>query len=114
LPQARAGKLRALGVTSAKRSSLAPELPTVAEAGVPGYEAITWYGVLAPRATPHAVIGTLNREIAAVLGASEFRERLAALGIEPTASTPQEFANYLKADIAKWTRAIRDAGVTLN
>jgi tripartite-type tricarboxylate transporter receptor subunit TctC len=102
LPQARAGKLRALGVTSAKRSSLAPELPTVAEAGVPGYEAITWYGVLAPRATPQAVIGTLNRE------------RLAALGIEPTASTPQEFANYLKADIAKWTRAIRDAGVTLN
>lgn len=114
LPQARAGKLRALGVTSAKRSSLAPELPTVAEAGVPGYEAITWYGVLAPRATPQAVIGVLNREIVAVLGASEFRERLAALGIEPTASTPQEFANYLKADIVKWTRAIRDAGVTLN
>jgi tripartite-type tricarboxylate transporter receptor subunit TctC len=114
LPQARAGKLRALAVSSAKRSSLAPELPTVAESGVPGYDAITWYGVLAPRATPPAAIGILDREIIAVLGAAEFRERLAALGIEPTPSTPQEFANYLKADIAKWARAIKDAGVTLN
>ena len=114
LPQARAGKLRALAVTSARRSSLAPELPTVAEAGVPGYDAITWYGVLAPRATSPAVIVTLNREIIAVLGAAEFRARLAALGIEPTVSTPQEFADYLKADIAKWARAIKDAGVTLD
>jgi tripartite-type tricarboxylate transporter receptor subunit TctC len=114
LPQARAGKVKALAVTSARRSSLAPELPTVAESGVPGYDAITWYGVLAPRATPPAAIRMLNREIVAVLGAAEFRERLAALGIEPTASTPQEFADYLKADIAKWARAIRDAGVTLN
>ena len=114
LPQARAGKLRALAVSSARRSSLVPELPTVAESGVPGYDAITWYGGLAPRATAPAVIGMLNREIIAVLGAAEFRERLAALGIEPTVSTPQEFAAYLKADIAKWGRAIRDAGVTLN
>ena len=114
LPQARAGKLRALAVSSAKRSSLAPELPTIAEAGVPGYDVITWYGILAPRATPPAVIATLNREIITVLGAAEFRERLAVLGIEPTTSTPQEFAVYLKADIVKWARAIRDSGVTLD
>jgi tripartite-type tricarboxylate transporter receptor subunit TctC len=114
LPQARAGKLRALAVSCAARSSLAPELPTVAESGVPGYDAITWYGVLAPRSTPPAVIATLNRETIAVLGAAEFRARLAVLGIEPTTSTPQEFADYLKADIAKWARTIKDAGVTLN
>lgn len=114
LPQARAGKLRALAVSSAQRSSLAPELPTIAEAGVPGFDVITWYGVLAPRATSSAVIALLNREIVAILGAAELRVRLAALGIEPTSSTPQEFSAYLKADIAKWARAIKDAGVTLN
>ncbi len=114
LPQARAGKLRALAVSSAKRSSLAPDLPTIAEAGVPGFDVITWYGVLAPRATSSAVIAMLNREIVVVLNTSEFRERLAAIGIEPTSSTPREFADYLKADIVKWAGAIRDAGVTLN
>jgi len=114
LPQARAGKVRALAVSSLKRSSLAPELPTVAESGVPGYDAITWYGIAAPRGTSPAVIAILNREIVAVLGTGEFRERLATLGIEPTASTPEEFASYLRSDVAKWTRAIKEARVTLN
>ena len=114
LQQVRDGKLKALAVASARRSALAPDLPTFAEAGVPGYEAGTWYGVAAPRGTPQSVIGLLNREIVAVLQGNEFRERLAALGIEPVVSTPKEFADFVQAEIAKWARVIKDAGVSLN
>lgn len=114
LQYVRDGRLRALAVASARRSALAPDLPTFIEAGVPGYEAGTWYGVAAPRGTPQSVIGLLNREIVAVLGGSDFRERLAALGVEPVVSTPKEFENFVRSEIAKWARVIKDAGVTLN
>jgi tripartite-type tricarboxylate transporter receptor subunit TctC len=114
LPHARAGTLKALAVTSAKRSALVPDLPTVAESGVPGYDASTWYGVLAPRGTPRSVVNLLSDQIVVTLNTTEFRERLAGLGFEPQISTPEQFADFLRADIAKWARAIKDAGVSVN
>jgi tripartite-type tricarboxylate transporter receptor subunit TctC len=111
LPSVRAGKLKALAVTSVRRSALAPDLPTVAESGVPGYEAVTWFGILAPRGTPQSIIGLLNREIVAVLRSNDFHDRLVAMGIEPVVSTPKEFADFLQTEIAKWGKVIRDAGI---
>ena len=114
LPHVRAGKVKALAVTSAQRSALVPDLPTVAESGVPGYAAATWYGVLAPRGTPAKHVALLNAQIVATLSTSEFRDRLAILGFEPVVTTPREFDDFLRADIARWARTIKDAGITLN
>jgi tripartite-type tricarboxylate transporter receptor subunit TctC len=109
----RAGKVKALAVTSAQRSALVPDLPTVAEAGVQGYEAATWYGVLTPRGTPESVVARLNERIVATLKTADFRERLAVLGFEPVISTPREFGDFLRADIARWARTIKEAGIRL-
>ena len=114
LPYARAGKLRALGVSSARRSALAPDIPTIAEAGVPGLDVVTWYGLSAPRNLPPAIVDALHREMAAVLNNAEFREQIAALGIESQLTSPRGFAEFIKTDIARWSRAIRDNGITLN
>jgi len=114
LPQVRAGKLKTLGVTSAKRTTLAPDLPTIAESGVPGYEAITWYGVLTPRGTPQPIISLLNGEIVTLLKNNDFRERLANMGVEPVISTPPQFSAFLRDEVAKWTRVIKDAGIAQN
>jgi len=114
LPHARAGKLRALGVSSARRSALAPDIPTIAEAGVPGLDVVTWYGLSAPRNLPPAIVNVLNREMAAVSNSAEYREQIAALGIEPQVTSPREFAEFVKSDIARWARAIKDTGITLN
>jgi len=113
LPHVRAGKVKALAVTSAQRSALVPDLPTVAEAGVQGYEAATWYGVLTPRGTPESVVARLNERIVATLKTADFRERLAVLGFEPVISTPREFGDFLRADIARWARTIKEAGIRL-
>ncbi|MBI3935447.1 MAG: tripartite tricarboxylate transporter substrate binding protein [Betaproteobacteria bacterium] len=112
LPHIRSGKLRALALAGAKRSSSAPDLATLAESGVAGYEVDNWYGVLVPRGTPRGIIGVLNKRIVAIVGSEDVRERFAALGFETAASTPVRFADYLKSEIAKWARAMKDAGVT--
>jgi tripartite-type tricarboxylate transporter receptor subunit TctC len=113
LEQIRAGKLRGLAVTTATRSPALPDLPTIAEAGVPGYEAKNWYGILAPAATPPAVVEKLNRQINDILRAPDFVEAVAKQGAEAEGGTSSEFKQYLQSEIAKWTKVIRSAGVQL-
>lgn len=107
----RSGKLKALGLASARRSPLAPDLPTLSEAGIGGFEAGTWYGVQAPHGTPQGVIALLNHEITAALQTQALRDNLAALGVEPNTGTPQEFANFIRSEIEKWGEAMKDAGL---
>jgi tripartite-type tricarboxylate transporter receptor subunit TctC len=111
LPQIRAGQVRAIAVTTTKRSPSAPDIPTVAESGVPGYEASNWYGMLAPAATPASIITRLNSEIGRALQDAEIVESLRRQGLEPLPSTPDEFARYLKSEIGKWSKVILAAGL---
>lgn len=111
LPHARTGKLKALAVTSAEPSPLAPGLLTVAASGVPGYESTALAGLFAPAGTPAPVIDLLNRETARILSSAEAKERLFSAGVEGISSTSQQFAAILKADMAKWGKVIRDAGI---
>ena len=108
LPHVKTGKLRALGVTSAKRTPAAPEFPTVAESGLPGYEAVAWYGVLAPASTPREIVVRLNGEIVRALKLPEVQQLLLAQGAEPVSDTPEQFAAILKADVAKWGDVVRE------
>ncbi|MBI2292639.1 MAG: tripartite tricarboxylate transporter substrate binding protein [Betaproteobacteria bacterium] len=110
-PHIKSEKLRALAVTTAKRSRLMPELPTIAEAGVPGFAAMTWHGVLTTGGTPPAIVNKLNAEINRILQLPDVRERLGALGAEIIGGTPQEFADHIKREIPKWAKVIKDAGV---
>ncbi len=109
--QVRAGKLKALGVSSLKRTAFAPELPTIAEMGVPGFESATWYGLTSPRGTPSAAILVLNREIAVALK-TDVREKLTAIGVDVAPSSPQAFTDYMLAEIAKWSKIIKEAGIS--
>ena len=111
MPHVRSGKLRALGVTSSKRVANAPDLPTIAEAGVPGYESLQWYGLLAPAGVPKEIIARLNREAVAVLRAPELGARLAADGTEIVAGTPEEFGAWLRAETEKWAKVVKAAGI---
>ena len=111
LPHARAGRLRALAVSTAKRSPSAPEVPTVAEAGLPGFEADNWHGVLAPRGTPQAVVAKLNREIVAVLAQEEIQKQLINAGAEGVSSSPEAFAKFIRAETGKWAGVAKQAGV---
>ena len=113
MPHVRAGKLRALGVSSARRAAAAPAIPTIAEAGVPGYESGQWYGLLAPVGTPQEIIAWLHREATAILRATKIRERLAVDGLEVVANSPDEFAARIKADVAKWTKVVKATGIPL-
>jgi tripartite-type tricarboxylate transporter receptor subunit TctC len=110
-PHIRAGKLRGLGVGKAKRTPLFPEMPTIAEAGVAGYEANNWNGLVAPAGTPRAVIQRLHKEIAATLKEPAIAERMARAGLEPIGDSPAEFAQYLKAEAAKWGKLVKSAGI---
>lgn len=110
-PHARSGRLRALGVTSTRRSVAFPEVPTLAESGVPGYEAISWYGVLVPARTPKEVIGKLHSELVRILHSQEIKERLAIEGAEPVGSAPAQFGALIKSEITKWANVIKDAGI---
>jgi len=114
LPQARAGKLRALASTGDKRTSTAPELPTIAEAGLAGYEVSVWYGVLAPAATPGAVINRLHDELVRIIQLPDIRERWGVLGADPLHNTPEQYAAFLKADLAKWSKVVRDSGAKVD
>ncbi len=110
-PQIKAGRLRALGVTSQKRSSVAPELPTIAEAGFPGFEVIGWFGWLAPAATPRPIVNRLNAELVRALKVPEVRDRLLAQSTEPVGNSPQEFAAFMRSEHEKWSRVIRAANI---
>jgi len=111
MPSAKAGSLRALAITSSQRSHLAPELPTMAEAGVPGYEMSGWNGIFAVKGTPREIVVRLHSELAKILHTPEVRQELAALGAEPVGDTPEEFAAFLKADIARWGQIIHEKGI---
>jgi len=111
MPQMRAGKVRALAMTAAKRSPALPDLPTVAESGVPGYEAASWYGVLAPAKTPRAIVMKLNSEVAHIAQLPEVRERLAADGADPGGNSPEEFGAYIRGELARWKVVIEQAKI---
>ncbi len=114
VPHIKAGKLRALAVTGKKRSPLLPEVPTIAESGLPGYEAGSWYGILAPAGTPRDIVLKLNAEIVKVLKRPEVRERLANEGAEPIGGTPEEFAAHVKAELARMGKVIRDGRIRMD
>ena len=111
VPLVKSGRLKALAVTSSKRIAKLPEVPTVAESGVRGYEAGVWYGVVAPAKTPREIIVRLNQEIAGILGERAARERMAANDFEPTVSSPEEFGAFIKREIDKWGRVVKATGV---
>jgi len=106
VPHVKAGTLRALAISSAKRSPLVPDLPTMQEAGVPGYETGSWYGILLPAGTPPSIAATVNREVATLLKTADVREKLARLGVEIASSTPEEFGAYMRDDIARWKKLV--------
>lgn len=110
MPHVKSGKVRPVAVTTAKRSQAMPDLPTVAEAGVKGYDAATWYGLLAPAGTPKPIVDRLHADVVKIL-AGPARQRLEAQGFEPDGGTPAAFAAYIKSEIAKWAKVIKDAGI---
>lgn len=111
LAHVRAGRLRTLGVTTAKRSTVLPDLPTIAESGVPGYENSTWHGWLAPAGTPPAILNRLNAELVKSTRAPDVVERLAPDGGEPVGSTAEQFARYIAADMARWSKLVKETGM---
>jgi tripartite-type tricarboxylate transporter receptor subunit TctC len=111
LPQVRAGKLKALAVTSDRRVDAAPDLPTMAEAGVPGLDLFDWAGIFVPAGTPHEVISRLNQSISKVVHSPEMRQRWIEQGLEPRAATPDELAAVIKSNVEKWGRIVRETGV---
>lgn len=114
MPSIKSGRLRAIAVTSAKRIPSLPDLPTVAESGLPGYEAVSWGGVMAPAGTPPAIINRLNAEINRILRMPDVADKLSSFGAVLVGSTPDEFAAYLKAEIAKWGKVARDNNIKLD
>ncbi len=111
LPQVKTGRVRALAVTGKSRATAAPELPTMVEAGVPGYTVTSWFGVLVPAATPRELVMRLNADLARTMSAPDIRDRLAGEGAEPTTGTPEQFAAFIRTEITQWTKVIKDAGI---
>ncbi len=114
LPQLKAGRLKPIAIGSLKRSSALPEVPTIAESGVPGYDVTNWFGVLAPGATPKPIVLRLNKEIVEHLRSADLRVRLAAEGADPVGSSPAEFERVIRNDIEKYTRIVKAAGIRIN
>ncbi len=112
LQQVKGGKLQALGMTDTRRSPVLPDVPTLAESGVPGYDAIAWYGVLAPKGTPGSVVSVLNSEMRKVLGSAEVKQRLLDLGSSDVAGTSEHFGAFIKSEIAKWGKVVRASGAS--
>ena len=114
LPQIKGGKLRALGVTSAARAPALPDTPTIAESGLPGFEASSWFGLLAPAGTPPAIIAKLNTEIAKWLASPEAREKLVAIGANIAGGTPEDFARHIRVETAKWAKVVKESGAKVD
>lgn len=114
LPHVRAGRLRALAVTTAKRIGAAPEIPTVAESGYPDYEVINWHGLVAPRGLALEIVQKLNGEISQLLDSEDFKKVLAADGLEPAGGSPAEFAQVLKTEAARWSKVVQQAGIKID
>lgn len=114
LPHVRSGKVRGLAVTTAQRSQIAPDIPTMIEAGVPGYEHVLWNAVFAPAATPKDVVARLDAELVKTVGAPDLRERFAALGVEPNSRTSAQMAAYLKTEIDKYGKIVREIGLKID
>jgi len=110
LPHAQAGRLRALATTGAKRPLAAPDLPTMMESGVPGYEATNWFGTAVPAKTPPAIVAKLSQDIGRVLHLPDVRERLLAQGMEPVSNTPEEFSTYVRSEMTKWAKVVKASG----
>jgi tripartite-type tricarboxylate transporter receptor subunit TctC len=110
LPLVREGKLRALGVTSTKRAAAAPEIPTIAESGLPGFDAVSWFALFAPAGTPKPIVDKLQTEVAKILKSPEASKRLTDIGLEPIGSTPEELAAYQRTEITKWAKVVKDSG----
>jgi len=110
-PHVKAGKIKPLGVTGAKRSPSMPEVPTISEAGVPGYEFEGWYGILSPANTPRGIVQKINKDVNAVLRQPEARQRFAAIGVDPLGGSVDAFAKYFRAEVTKWRKVIQDAGI---
>jgi len=111
MPQVKAGRIRALGITSAKRSAMAPDLPTIAESGFGGFECVGWFGWIAPARVSPEIIARLNREMVRILNLPEMHERLLGLGADPVANSPQAFAAFIRSEHDKWARVIKQAGI---
>jgi tripartite-type tricarboxylate transporter receptor subunit TctC len=114
VPLIKAGKIRGIAVTSPRRMPALPDVATVAESGYPGYEDYTWIAFFAPARTPRAIVLKLNQDIAAVLKLPDTNERLAALGFDPIPNTPEEFTTYVKVEVAKWAKVIKDSGARVD
>ncbi len=114
MPHVQSGKLRAIALTGATRSPLLPQLPTVAEAGLPGFDVTSWYGLFGPAALPREIIMRLNGEISAAITAPELKERLTALGAEPSVKNPEQFAQYVREEITKWAKVVKASGAKLD
>jgi tripartite-type tricarboxylate transporter receptor subunit TctC len=110
LPHIKTGKLRGLAVTGSRRSSEAPDLPTVAESGVPGYEVIGWYGVLAPAGTPKEIVSKINGELHKILQLPAINTRFKDLGVETDGGSPEQFGNFIKKEVTKWAKVVKDSG----
>lgn len=113
LPHVRGGRLRVLGIATAERSSMAPDIPTLKEAGLPGFEITTWYGVVAPAGVPPEILKKLSSTISSALGQAETRDKLVAIGVIPAGGTPAEFGEFLRTENVRWTKAVRDAKISL-
>jgi len=113
LPQVKSGRLRALAISSAKRSAAAPELPTVAESGMPGYESGTWFALLAPAGTPRDIVNRLNAELGRIVATADMKAKLLDQGADPVTMTPDQFRAFVKRELARWTKVVKTVGIKL-
>ena len=113
-PHVKGGRMRGIAVTSLKRSALAPEMPTVDESGVPGFEVLVWFGVVGPTGIPRDIVAKLNNEINKILQLPDVRERFQAGGVEPVGGPPEKFGEHLKAEIAKWGKVVKATGARVD
>jgi tripartite-type tricarboxylate transporter receptor subunit TctC len=114
LPHIKSGRIRPLAVSTAKRVAVVPDVPTMQEAGVPGFDYSTWYGIVVPAGTPQPVVDTLNRALVKILATADVKKKFGRQGVEPTSTSPQEFKAYLEAEVAKWATVVKAAGMKVN